>query len=366
MTKFIPDTVFPPSDTILELLEERDWNQKEFSERMGYSTKHISELLTGKVQITLETAQGLERVLGASTQFWLNLEINYRNHLARIETQNKCTQWVDWLKQLPLIELKQHGVLPNETLNKSNKPLCVELCLKFFSVSSPEQWQQKYGALNVAFRRSQPEKTDIGAVTTWLRLGEIKAEAMDNKVTYNKEKFKKSLEVIRKMTTESPNIFEPKIKQLCSEAGVAFVMVPSIPKAKVSGAARWLNQHKPLIQLSLFGKTNDKFWFTFFHEAAHILLHADKKDAVYLDNPDKANSDVDYEREANEWAGNILIPEQHNSTLPSLTTKQLVREFSRQIDIHPAIVVGRLQHDKVIPPSWMNEFKEKFEFANHN
>ena len=67
--------------------------------------------------------------------------------------------------------------------------------------------------------------------------------------------------------------FEPKLIELCAISGVVLALVSAIPGARVIGAARWIN-HRPVIQLSLFGKTNDRFWFTFFHEACHILNHA--------------------------------------------------------------------------------------------
>lgn len=363
MTNFLPDMVFPPGETIAEFLEEKDWNQEEFATRTGFSTKHISQLMTGKATITVDTAQILERVLGSNAQFWLNLETNYRNHLSRIETHKHCEDWVSWLDVLPLKELKQNGVLPQTRLTSEVKASFVEHCLRFFGVANPEQWQAKYASMEIAFRRSKSVETDIGAVSTWLRLGEIKAESMDDRVKYNKEKFKKTLSEIRKLTIQKPENFSPHLKRLCAESGVALVFVPSIAKAKVSGAARWLNNHKPIIQLSLFGKTNDKFWFTFFHEAAHILLHSDKKDVVYLDNPNEGNSGQEYELEADQWASNMLIPEKFTGDLKYLKTRQSVIAFAKTLEIHPGIVVGRLQHEKIIEQSWLNDLKVSYVFA---
>jgi HTH-type transcriptional regulator/antitoxin HigA len=120
-----------------------------------------------------------------------------------------------------------------------------------------------------------------------------------------------------------------------------------------------------MIQLSLYGKTNDKFWFTFFHEAAHILLHADSKEAkksVFLDDPNASHSDDPMEQEANQWAGEVLIPARYNVDLQRLRTKAEVVAFASQIGIHPGIVVGRLQHDGLIEPSWMNGLKQSFRF----
>jgi len=217
--------------------------------------------------------------------------------------------------------------------------------------------------MQVSFRRSREDQSDVAAISSWLRMGEIEAEQFSGP-KYNKEKFERALTEIRGLTTASPADFEPRIRRLFAEAGVAFVLVPAIPRAHVSGVARWLNAHRPLIQMSLYGKTNDKFWFTLFHESAHILLHADEKKSVYLDDPSKQGSRDPKEIEANDWAGNFLVPDQYAAALGSLKTKDAVRDFARRIDIHPGIVVGRLQHDGLIDVSWMNDLKASFRFAD--
>ena len=160
-------------------------------------------------------------------------------------------------------------------------------CLRFFGVASPDDWRKHYGDMQLTFRRSRVEQSDIGAISAWLRLGEQEAEMLDGP-NYHKARCVAALKTIRNLTREPPEAFEPQMRQLLHEAGVLLVLVPAIPCAHVSGVARWLSPTRPLIQLSLYGKSNDKFWFTFFHEAAHILLHAntqqDKK-SVFLDDP---------------------------------------------------------------------------------
>ena len=88
---FTPDWISPPGDTIADLLEERDWTQAQFAERLGYTTKHVSQLVNGKAPITEETAIKLERVLGSTTGFWLNREAQYREQLANIAQQERQT-----------------------------------------------------------------------------------------------------------------------------------------------------------------------------------------------------------------------------------------------------------------------------------
>lgn len=342
---FAPDWVLPPGESILDIAEERGWTQGELAQRLGYSEKHISQLINGKVPITVDAAQRLERVLGSTMNFWLTLEANYQKHKARLEAAERHAGWVSWLDELPLKDLMRCGAIAKQRVDAQHKPALVEACLRFFGVASPEEWRAHYGGMQVAFRRSRAEQSDVGAISAWLRLGEQQAEKLDGP-KYDRARFEKALRSIRTLTTESPEVFEPQMRKHLHDAGVLFVLVPAIPRAHVSGVARWLGPTRPLIQLSLYGKSNDKFWFSFFHEAAHILLHAGSKEdrkSVFLDDPNAAHTDDPREHEANEWAGNWLIPPQHAARLPALRSAAEIEAFAREIGIHPAIVLGRLQ-----------------------
>lgn len=361
---FAPDWVLPPGESILDIAEERGWTQAELAQRLGYSEKHMSQLINGKVPLTVDAAQRLERVVGSTMDFWLALEANYQKHKARLEAAERHAGWVPWLEELPLKELMACEAIPKLRLDNKHKPGLVEACLRFFGVATPDEWRSHYGGMQVAFRRSRAEQSDVGAISAWLRLGEQQAEKLDGP-KYDKARFEKALHTIRGLTNELPEVFEPQMRKLLHEAGVLLVLVPAIPRAHVSGVARWLNPTRPLIQLSLYGKTNDKFWFSFFHEAAHILLHANSKEekkSIFLDDPNAAHTDDPREHEANQWSGNSLIPSQYVQSLVSLRTKAAVIDFARRIGVHPGIVVGRLQHDKLIDPSWMNDLKQSFRF----
>ena len=106
-TAFCPDWVSPPGETITDIIEEKDWTQVELAERLGYTTKHLSLLINGKAALTEDAALKLERVLGSTANFWLNREAKYREHLARIEMQERNKKSITWLEQLPLNELKK-------------------------------------------------------------------------------------------------------------------------------------------------------------------------------------------------------------------------------------------------------------------
>ena len=189
--------------------------------------------------------------------------------------------------------------------------------------------------------------SDRHALSAWLRCGILIAERA-HCATYDKGRFVDALDRIRCLTQEPAGVFVPAIQELCAEAGVVVAFVPQIPKARISGATRWLHADKALIQLSLRYKTDDQLWFTFFHEAAHIVLHG--KRLIFLDIE---QSEGEQEAAANQWAADVLIPRTEYEEFAALDThsKNGIRDFARSVEIAPGIVVGRLQHDGILPHS---------------
>ena len=304
----------------------------------------------------------LERVLGSTALFWLTREAKFRERSARLKSEQSHSEWVGWLEQLPVKELMKLGRIPKRRATKSNKPAIVSDCLRFFGVAAPNQWEQHYGGMQVDFRRSRADQADIGAISSWLRMGEQEAEE-HSCPKYDKTAFLEALQHIRGLTTLSPEEFEPIMKETLRNVGVQLILVPSIPRSHVSGVARWLNRFSPLIQLSLYGKSNDKFWFSFFHEAAHIVLHASKKEekeTVYLDDLTAGRSNDPKELEADQWAADALISVEQAKELSRLRSEVHIVEFAKQIDLHPGIVVGRLQHEGLLPWNRFNALKVSY------
>jgi len=176
---FAPDWVSPPGESILDLIEERGWTQTELARRLGYTEKHVSQLVNGKVPLSDDAALRLERVLGSSAAFWLARETQYREHLSRLVAARAHAGWVGWLDKLPLRELMKCGAIAKRRIDVKHKPDLVNDCLRFFGVASPDDWHNHYGDMQLTFRRSRVEQSDIGAISAWLRLGEQQAETLD-------------------------------------------------------------------------------------------------------------------------------------------------------------------------------------------
>jgi HTH-type transcriptional regulator/antitoxin HigA len=359
---FAPDWVSPPGDTILDLLEERNWTQQQLADRLGYSLKHVNQLIKAKVPLTEDAAIRLQNVLGASVGFWLTREAQYRERVALLDAAERQVPMVPWLERFPIREMMDIGVLTKRRLDTKTKPELVGELLGFFGVATPDQWESQYGCMELAFRRSREDQADVAAISAWLRMGERSAEKLDGP-SYDEARFKAALMEVRGLSCKSPQEFQPVMRRLLHEAGVAFVLVPALPRTHVSGVARWLNARRPLIQLSLYGKQNDRFWFSFFHEAAHILLHGQHKKSVFLDDPSKTGSSSNEEQEANAWARDFLItPNQARSLVDIPKTKAAAISFAQSIGVHPGIVVGRMQHDQLLDVRWLNDLKVTFSF----
>lgn len=358
--QYTPDYVSPPGDTLLEVLEKRGMTQAELAERTGRPKKTINEIINGKAAITPETALQLELVFNIPASFWNNRERRYREFLAQQEEKERLEKQVAWLRGIPVTAMIKSGWIRRYR----DKVEQLREVLNFFAVASPENWEGIWLNTHINFRKSQAFQSDFGAVTAWLRRGEIEASEIAC-VPYDANKFREALQKIRALTVEPPEIFQLKVERLCAEAGVAVVFVPQLPKTRTSGATHWLNGDKALIQLSLRYKTDDHLWFTFFHEAGHILLHG-KRD-FFLEGTGVASiNDQEKEEEANKFAADILIPPANLKTfLASVQqfSKANIIQFAAEIGIAPGILVGRLQHDNLLPPSHCNDLKQKLEWV---
>jgi HTH-type transcriptional regulator / antitoxin HigA len=340
---YTPREVSPPGATLRDLMEERDWKQRELAHRLGRPVQAVNEILAGKKEITEDTALELERVLQVPAQFWLAREAQFREYLARCRSAEASREHVPWLEQFPLKALQEAGVLPAGRLTAAVKQELVEPLLRFFGVASPAGWKAHYDQMQPQFRRARPSRqTDVAAITAWLRMGELQAAALRT-AEFSPARLQAALPAMRALSRQPAEHIGPSLVQLCAEAGLALVFVPALPGTHVSGVARWLNG-KPLIQLSLLGKWNDGFWFSFFHEVGHVLKHPTR--AIFLDDAAAGDTvDSPEEQDANRFATDTLVPRALQARLDTLALDAAsIEAFAGEIGIHAGIVVGQLQH----------------------
>ena len=355
-----PDYAVPPGETLLETMEHLELSRQELAQRMDCPVKAVRQLVQGKASLTAETALKLEKITGIPSSFWNNAEANYRKRLARNKEQKAIHNWV---KRFSYAKMSALTFVP-KTRNKEEQ---FRNLLRFFGVATPKQWESIYGQLQGAARESKSCKSELGDFSAWLRAGEIKAGDIVSK-PYPKKNFQKALQQIWRLTRENPAEIWPPVIRLCANAGVAVVIIPELPKTHVFGFTRWLTQRKALLQLSDRYKIDDMFpWFTFFHEAAHILLHGKQNSFVEFCGADKSKE----EQEADQWAGEFLFPQFHFlqqdrqrflQSIRSHPSARAIQSFAEKIGVADGIVLGRLQHrEKRIPKNRFNHLKRKLD-----
>ncbi|MDP1986340.1 MULTISPECIES: HigA family addiction module antitoxin [Pseudomonadota] len=353
-----PDWAVHPGEVLEEHLEVRGISQAEFARRADLTPKLVSTIIAGKNPVTAETAIALERVLGMKAYIWTGMQADwdlYKSHVAHKQAADEpaVRAWVD---RFPIKDLQARGALP-----QTRDPAALyDSLLKFFGVASAEGYEARFGRLSVQYRHSATHKSDEACLNAWLQLGELQARHL-TLAAYSADRFRKVLSLVRTWTCRKPQEFFPEMVAECASAGVAVVATKPLPKTRLSGAARWLGPERAIIHLSLRHKTNDHFWFSFCHEAGHVLLH--KRDVVFADDEGVAGDGI--EAEADEFAEDVLVGRERFRAFCARRPRSAaeVSAFSNYIGVHPGIVVGMLQHHRIVSWSHLNGLKDRFEWS---
>ncbi|HMG14358.1 MAG TPA: HigA family addiction module antitoxin [Saprospiraceae bacterium] len=357
--QYYPQTRIHPGETLEEKLEEMGIGPKEFAVRTGKPEKTIIAIINCDSSITPDMAILFENVTRIPANFWLNSQLNYDEHLAREKNKAVVEGAAFWTKQFPTNDMIKKGWITHSA-NIYEKTAAL---LLFFGLASKHAWEDYYlnQILKVNFRISLAHTKEPYAISAWLRKGELQAAELQAN-QYSEKNFKEALPKLKTVMATHPENFFDKLQTICLEAGVKLVHTPCLPKAPICGSTRRLND-TPLIQLTGRYKRNDSFWFTFFHEAGHILLHG-KKD-IFLENIDYSDKDLVKEEEANEFARKwTLTTEEQEEIIQDEFLKDIViLKYAQKFNTHPAIIIGRLQHDGYIPYSMGGHFFEPVELS---
>ena len=339
----------PPGATIKEQLHDRGMSQKEFAARMDMSEKHISKLINGSVQLTPETAVRLEMVLGVPAKFWNNLEAIYREKIIKAEAENAMDADVEIAKQFPYSEMAKFGWVP-ETRDAREKVVYLR---KYFEVVELSLLGNEQITRIACRRLAITEKSDL-ALMAWAQEAKIKARNIQT-AAINIKGLIAAMPEMRKMTLLKPKEFCPKIKKCLADCGIALVFLPHLKGSFLQGAS-FQDSNKIVVGLTARGKDADKFWFSLFHEFAHIALG-------HVGQPN-GTSDAD-EKAADQWSSDTLITsgDFERFRREKDYSERSVLRFAKAQGIAPGIVVGRMQLEGMIKYSMLNNLKEKYEIA---
>lgn len=352
---FRPDWFSKPGDTLSALMAKHEISLPDLTARINGNATLLHGLLAGTVAIDEDLATRLADCVGGSPSFWSTRQAQFGENLDRVASAVLPDDAKSWLGNLPLKELRDAGWLSSA----GNRIDLIKSSLSFFDVVDPKEWRERYTAFESEFdfRKSPSFESKLGALSAWLRQGEIYAETIPC-AAWNAQRLRSKIASIRRLTkAKDPSYFVPRLRTICADCGVAVVFVRAPTGCRTSGATRFLSKSKALILLSFRHLSDDHFWFTFFHELGHLLIHGDK--LTFIDG--ETTDETIKEREANDFASRTLVPQEHLETLMELRARSLdIIRFAVSVGVSPGIIVGQMQHLGLIGYKHMNHLKRRY------
>ncbi len=353
---FIPRWASPPGDTIKDALHEQHVDQRSLAEALELSDEALEALLEGGIPLTIRLAERLTSTIGGSVEFWITRDGQYQADRTRIVADA-------WAQRMPIHDMVTYGWIQSDVDDWVER---IDECLRFFDVATLEAWEADHEALleRTRFRSSQVLETDEFAVAAWLRQCEVELSQIAC-AEWDSDAFAALLPQLLPLTrVRDPRRFLPELRARCAEVGVAVGIIRAPRKCPVSGAARRLANGQPSIALSGRHRADDHLWFTFFHEAAHLVSHG--TDALYLDEIELKSDPAPSaeEAEADRFAGAILVPAEYEDELARANRSPLeLRRIAGEIGVSLGIVIGHLQHCGVLGYNTkLNRLKNRYKW----
>lgn len=353
-----PDWISPPGDTMISILEERELTVEQFARNIGLTTSAAQSVLDGTKGIDTSLAKRLATILGASKEFWIARENDYRAMIEPVRS-TAVSNLDELVKSLPVSDMQRFGWIHKRTTTDEK----IAECLDFFGVSTLAQWQGEFHQAfrHAAYKQSKAFNSKEVATLAWLRQGEIETQN-DVVAKWSPEILESKIANFKRLTWyKSPTLFLPKLKDLFAEAGVKFSVVRAPKGCSASGAVRILSDDTPHIQLSFRYLSDDQFWFSLFHEIGHLLLHFDKMPIVENTELTEENS----EQEADDFAAEIIVPTQYREEMKSLGQSRFpIIRFAKKVGVAPGLIVGQLQFSGILGYSQMQHLKRRYSWNN--
>lgn len=350
--------VFPPGEFIKEELEARGWTQDDLADILGRHRATISAIVNGKREVSADIARDLGTAFGTSAQYWMNLETSYRL-FSETRSNESVARKANLFGKAPIKEM-----IRRNWINGSDDLTVLEDSVRgFFELESLDDEPK---IMPYAAKKSTPYGSATPAQIAWM---------------YRAKKIAKGVQAA-KFSTKSFGEMQRKLKQFLvnpedvrhvpktlAEGGIRLLLIEPLPQTKIDGICFWLNDTSPVIALALRYDRLDHFWYLLGHECGHVSRKDGLRGGPYLDinlvgddavpPDDKPEAEI----EADKFAENFLVDQGELDrfivrTRP-LYSKQKIRNFAMRIGVHPAIVLGQLQHRREVDWSHSREMLVK-------
>ena len=351
---------FHPGYYVAEIIEDMGVTQAEFAVRMGTTSKTLSQLVNGQANISNDLAQKLSTMLGTSIEFWLNLQTAFDEKVIEI---NKAKATDEQAEIVAVIDYSYFVKLVNLPVARTVREKIDNLC-SFFRIADLRILRQNDFLVNFRTGIATVEDKNVINSRAWLQTA-LNVAARIETAPFNADKLKAYIPEIRTMTLQDPEVFLPRLREIFSECGVAFVLLPYLKNSGINGAVKWINQDRVVLAMNDRRLNADTFWFSLFHEIKHVLQQKTKTVFVSSSKQEMKAMDEKLEEEADIFAQNTLIPiRDYRQFAPSKYTSDAeIIAFAKKIGIHPGVVAGRLQHDHIIAPNRCSALKQQYKIV---
>jgi len=336
--------VFPPGDFLREELDARNWTQNDLATVLGRSPRLVNEIISAKRSITPETANALAKAFGTSAELWMNLESVWQ--LSNLAAENDAIARRSRLySKFPVKEMMKRGWIE---ASQSIEVLEARF-QQFFELPSLDDEPE----IARAFRKQDAENVPTALQLAWLfRARQIAKKAVVDK--FSQDSLSKCFDELRALLPSAEEIRH--VPKILAAAGIRLVVIEALPGSKIDGVCFWLDAKSPVIAISIRYDRIDWFWFTLLHELRHVA-NGDGKEVAVLDlnlvgdDADRDNVSA-LERCADCEAQEFLIPQRELDNFVArvrpLYAEIRIIGFASRIQVHPGVVVGRLQRAREI------------------
>lgn len=339
------DAYRTPTQMIESLLKERGWNNRLLSVVLGIDENGVSRIVTGKRAIDAELAIILEEVFEVPAERFLEIQQSYDLAKARISVRpdHARAMRAHLIGGLPVSDMIKRGWINAKDVR--DPALQAEL-MRFFGVNRIEDIE----ILPHAAKKTEVNTSATPAQLAWLyRVKKIASEMLVAK--YSPTSVQVAIAKIKNLLSAPEEA--RKIPRILAESGIRFLIVESLPSAKIDGVCFWLNDVSPVVALSMRFDRIDNFYFVLRHE----LEHVDKRHGLggaMLDSElegEKAGVGAgvaDEERIANAAAANFCVPQPMLDAFiarkaPFFNERDILG-FANTIKVHPGLIAGQLRH----------------------
>ncbi len=325
-----------PIEAIKFRMQQLDMNQSDLAPIFGSRAK-ASEVLSGKRSLTLKMIRALNEHLGIPADVLIRDGGALPTAPAGID-----------LERFPVMQMANQGWIKKTADIKDRTEEIVQklvACVGGQQALPRALFRQGGGARANA-------KTDVHALQAWCLHILCKARKAGLEGVYEQGSI--DLHYLRELARLSEFDEGPKLaKERLAKHGIALVVASHLPKTYLDGAALWTVDGVPVVGMTIRYDRLDNFWFCLLHELAHLGRHFNNGDGeIFIDDLQlrERNHERDdvREREADEWAQEALIPSElwEGHPVRSSPSVQNVISLSRQANVHPAIIAGRIRHEK--------------------